>query len=639
MDFLREPSSQLESLKKIILDDLRQDVLLLNQKVKILNNNINLLQDPGNVFEQIEKLSLERKNNFFKERSALDIEFKEYLKKSDPKKYFEGIQTDLFSVFDKKSSGYSIKLEAKLKDFIFESFKNQIENDEAHISSLFTPIVTSGLSNQIAEKKEKIVDALYPVIGSTISKYLSEALKDMVDNINQKLEERFSINSFKRKLKSKIIGVSEVELVFREGLQANLKSIFLIHRKTGVMIAHATENSKEKKNMQMLGGMFTAISSFVNNWIQSKGELAELDSIQYGNESIFFETSGSLIAASVSSGGNQKQIKNSIRKFLELLHTDFSEAIDEFSGDLTDIPDELHLKIKKLIELPEKDEGASIPKVKNKILYFLSLVIISTFLIYFLSFKKNCNLIGGLLTNDPLLSRLDLSINCKGLKKVSIKGSVTNEALFNRLKFVVNSTNISEHAQFDIDLSKVKISQISKLPDEFNEKKKEIYKYLDKIDSLVIKNIFFDLNGILHIRGIGELSLSNMALLEERFDIFGTEVDLTSLTSLSENIISFEVGFVELNQENEKKLDEIIKNNNINKSQNYFILPLSNNGSVSRNQLQLNDLRVNYFKRYLGSPSVSFVTLKDLLSLNSDFIFLESYLGFNSLSYLIIPRF
>jgi hypothetical protein len=61
----------------------------------------------------------------------------------------------------------------------------------------------------------------------------------------------------------------------------------------------------------MIGGMLTAIRSFVNEWISSSGNTSELDEIDYGRSKIMLEVAGYCYLAVVVDGeSGRSQIAN-----------------------------------------------------------------------------------------------------------------------------------------------------------------------------------------------------------------------------------------------------------------------------------------------------------------------------------------
>lgn len=245
------------------------------------------------------------------------------------------LQTQLDKKIEDVSSSQYHK--SKISENFIDTLGSKVENNPSDIATLLAPMIGSGLQNQIKADKDKIVDALYPVIGSTISKYMAESMKELVVKINKKIEDTLSFKKYITSIKNKITGKSNPAGMGY--ISATPESFYLIHKLTGAVIIDGHSEESNSENTQMVGGMFTAITSFVNDWIEKDGENKVIDSIDYGDSTIIFETSGSLILAVVVSVGELAPVKAKARNILATLHSQDSGYISDFNGDLSSLPD------------------------------------------------------------------------------------------------------------------------------------------------------------------------------------------------------------------------------------------------------------------------------------------------------------
>ncbi len=210
-----------------------------------------------------------------------------------------------------------------------------------NLPNSLAPLIGKGLQAQINDEKDKIVDALYPVIGSTISKYMAESMKELVHKINTKIEEAFSFKKYFTRLKNKALGNSNSGLEDKSTIHADPQSIYLIHKKTGVVILDSHKDGSENSQKHMVGGMFSAITSFVNDWIEKEGENKAVDSIEYGDSKVIFEASGSLIIAVVVNFGDTQALRLNLRSQLADLHLAEHQFIENFNGDTQSVPERI----------------------------------------------------------------------------------------------------------------------------------------------------------------------------------------------------------------------------------------------------------------------------------------------------------
>jgi len=253
-------------------------------------------------------------------------------------------------------------------DTNFDSVKEEMT---AHIAPLLGPAIKDQVKNQ----KDDIVDALYPVIGNMISRYVTKSLEEMLGSINAQVQSGLSYKSLKRKIKAKIQGVSEAELLFNENAFSNIQAIFLIHKDTGIILAQAQNPNHEINDSDMLASMMTAIRSFVNDWVSQDGESKELGEIDYSGNKIILEASSYSYLAVLVEGAAYRETYEKIRDTLGNIVSQYGENIREFEGDLEAFSEhKVYEKLEPLLlqDSTEKEET----KVKtHPIMYIVPLLL------------------------------------------------------------------------------------------------------------------------------------------------------------------------------------------------------------------------------------------------------------------------
>src|SRR5919199_519506 len=156
-----------------------------------------------------------------------------------------------------------VAISTALAPVIPEAVAKQVLNSPGALAKALGPEMGTAIKEQIMLERDAMVDALYPVIGSTISKYMAEAIQ----SINDKVENTFSMEGFSRKIRAKMQGISEAELIFREAMPFTVQAMFLIHKASGLVIAEVQPSDSQRLESEMVAGMLTAIRSFVNDVI------------------------------------------------------------------------------------------------------------------------------------------------------------------------------------------------------------------------------------------------------------------------------------------------------------------------------------------------------------------------------------
>lgn len=253
------------------------------------------------------------------------------------------------------------------------AIKEQIRLDQESIAQALAPEMGKAITAQIELERDAMVDALYPVIGNTISKYMAEAIK----TINEKVSNALSVEGVQRKIRSKVQGVSEAELILKESIPFTVQAAFLIHKASGLVISESQHTGEYKLESEMVAGMLTAIRSFVNECIVQPGEISELNQIEYGDSKIMLEVAGYCYMAVVIKGEPPPEFINKMRQTVTNLILNYAKLIHEFNGDPDTIPESLHPFIETLFD----------PLTKGKItkppiaLFGLSLAVLSLILV------------------------------------------------------------------------------------------------------------------------------------------------------------------------------------------------------------------------------------------------------------------
>ncbi|MDJ0533959.1 MAG: OmpA family protein [Xenococcaceae cyanobacterium MO_207.B15] len=255
------------------------------------------------------------------------------------------------------------------------SIEEQIRLDEDAISCALGSEMGKAIKAQIELEKDAMVDALYPVIGSTISKYLAEEIQ----RINDKVEKTLSPEGISRKIRAKMRGVSEAELILQESLVCSVRAIFLIHKDSGLVIRDIQPDQEHPLESDMVAGMLTAIRSFANDCITSDSELNEID---YSHFQILLEAAGYCYIAVVVNGIPPQQFRDRIRETLSTIVMKYGNYMEEYEGDPSTIPQSVNLLLKNLtiIETDSSSDSQS-PKKSFASLFWLLGILLAGILI------------------------------------------------------------------------------------------------------------------------------------------------------------------------------------------------------------------------------------------------------------------
>lgn len=232
------------------------------------------------------------------------------------------------------------------------AIREQVRLDRDAMIEALAPEMGKTIKAQIEIERDAMVDALYPVIGSTISKYMA----DVIRTINEKVESALSIEGINRKIRATMQGVSEAELILKESVPFTIRAVFLIHKHSGLVISEAQNANKQQLESDMVGGMLTAIRSFVNDCIAQSGDVSEIDSIDYGNSKIILEVAGYCYLAAATQGETPQWFIYRIQQSLYSIVECCGDAIENYQGDTSVIPENVNQILENLTNIQRKEE-------------------------------------------------------------------------------------------------------------------------------------------------------------------------------------------------------------------------------------------------------------------------------------------
>ncbi|SFV62805.1 hypothetical protein MNB_SV-6-510 [hydrothermal vent metagenome] len=476
------------------------------------------------------------------------------------------IITDILS---KSLDENKTKLYSTLKPIISKGVLDELNDSNNNLKEMLFPIISSSIQEQVRNQKDSIVDALYPIMGNMISKYVSTAFKDMMYEVNDKIQNSLSFSTIQRKIKSKLYGISEAELLLRETDFVDIKTVFLIHKESGLLITNLHKEDKDKiEDSEMVASMLSAIRSFVNDWISSHNTMSEISEIEYGNSSIHIESAGSCYLAAVSNGNTD--MKDRLSKVLSQIVDRHSIEISQFDGDSSsiDIAD-INSSLSTLFEEQDSKKERSTPIMS--ILFFLVLLLIPVAYYInesydsYLKIKTERNI--ETILQEYHIHVYDLQIQVDKNHTATIDGLILDDSDMNKTDFIFRGIkHINNLKSIDQNFDKnYKIRERMRL-------KKDLKYIVDNINRKYGSNIKYDLIGnTVVFKGAiidEDTKDSIIAKLSDHFGYKDREYNFTLLENIDGRVY-FDVGSDLISEEYNSVLDRVVALHR--KNSNYLI--------------------------------------------------------------------
>ena len=216
----------------------------------------------------------------------------------------------------------------KIGPHLIEIIEERVEHAPDPFARSLAPIMGEAIRRQVYLSRDDIVDALYPAIGQMINRAVNEAMRDLARSIDERLKKAQPRNPFV----SARSQISEGEYQLRAAIPFHIGEIFLIHRTTGILIAHSAGDA-HINDRDLISGMLTAIRSFARDAFGQGNE--ELESIEYESEQIVFAVGSAAYLAAVIQGVPPTDFRQNLEKLVIQMHAANYDEIRFFDGSDT----------------------------------------------------------------------------------------------------------------------------------------------------------------------------------------------------------------------------------------------------------------------------------------------------------------
>ena len=385
---------------------------------------------------------------------------------------------------------------------VTETIRDKINQREGAIANLFKPGEGKTIAEQIQQETELLMDALYPVIGVTIGDYIASTIRKINSRVADALDQANTGNQ-----DLKITTISPEDLQNIKSNSFRVKNIFLIHKKSHLIIAEKQNLIYQNLSPEVITSMLTSIRNLSYKFRNSSQFL----SVEYDQNQINVYAGNHSYLAVICEGNAPTKFLQLLANTLDSLETEYETCIKLFQGDQTIIPDSLIAKLQPILEFEINKEI----KQRNRwlvggCLVGLFLIVVPYGIYQYLQYKNlvvEQNILAEIIADEELRV-YNLDVDIKG-QKINLSGKLPSESLKQKLTSIVQDypSNLAVNNQItvvDLPINKTEIkAEIEQVLSAFNQ-----------IEGIKI-NTKFD-NGILTLTGEA-LELMDLANITESF--------------------------------------------------------------------------------------------------------------------------
>ncbi|MFN6568164.1 OmpA family protein [Dendronalium sp. ChiSLP03b] len=192
--------------------------------------------------------------------------------------------------------------------------------------------VEEAIQASVKQDENVLSEAFFPIVGPATRKAISTALEEMMQSLNQTLEHSLSPESFKWRLEARRTGKSFAEIILLRTLVYRVEQVFLIHKKTGLLLQHVVVNQVTTQDPDLVSAMLTAIQDFAKDSFSVRKEDA-LQSLRFGELTIWVEEGPQALLASSIWGNPPQELRLVFQEAIEKIHLKLGPEINDFAGE------------------------------------------------------------------------------------------------------------------------------------------------------------------------------------------------------------------------------------------------------------------------------------------------------------------
>ena len=215
------------------------------------------------------------------------------------------------------------------------------ESRDEQLAKVLAPALERAAQASIRKDPSTLVGILYPLMGPAIRKSIAESLDGTLHGLNQAFKHSFSWQGLKWRLEALRSGSSFADVVLKHTVEFRVEHLFLIHRKTGLLLEHVAAPHAAGQDPQLVSGMLTAIQDFVRDSFEGAtgGSEGGIDSLRLGDLLLWCEEGPFAFLAAVIRGNPPETLHAVLRETLTRIHEELRIPLEEFEGDTAPLGD------------------------------------------------------------------------------------------------------------------------------------------------------------------------------------------------------------------------------------------------------------------------------------------------------------
>jgi OOP family OmpA-OmpF porin len=199
------------------------------------------------------------------------------------------------------------------------------------------PVFEKAFQNSVRKHPRDLADAIYPVIGPAIRTSVAASIREFAESLNQIVEKSASLRALRWRIEARVTGRPFTEILLTRSLLYSVEQVFLIHRKSGLLLQHVAAKESILKDADMISGMLTAIQDFFSDSFTQSGQ--DLETVDTGRYKLWIQYGPKALVVGAVSGTAPVELKGVFRNAVDQIHTTLYAELDSFKQGDTSVFD------------------------------------------------------------------------------------------------------------------------------------------------------------------------------------------------------------------------------------------------------------------------------------------------------------
>jgi outer membrane protein OmpA-like peptidoglycan-associated protein len=228
------------------------------------------------------------------------------------------------------------------------------------LGDVLAPALERATQNSIRSDPHTLINILYPLILPAIRKSIGEAIDGTFQSLNESLKYSLSWRGLQWRWEAWRTGVPFAAVVLKHTLIFQVEHAFLIHRHTGLLIAHVAADHAASQDPQIVSSMLVAIQDFVRDSFSGAGQQS-LDTLRLGDLMLWSEPGPFAALVAVIRGNPPESLHDDLQQLLSRIHAQRAQALQAFDGDSSTLAD-VDAQLQECVQWRQRASSARTPR-------------------------------------------------------------------------------------------------------------------------------------------------------------------------------------------------------------------------------------------------------------------------------------